>query len=297
MTDDSADNQKRVQAALILTATFMLVEVAGGVLSGSLALLADAGHMLTDTLALGLALMAFRLSSKPADAKRSYGYHRFQTLAAFVNGLGLLAIVAWIAIEAFRRLLDPPPIIGGMMLAVAGAGLLVNVVAFIFLHGGDQENLNIRGAVLHVIGDLLGSVAAIVAALVVLLTGWLPADPLLSLAVACLILRSAWKLVTRSAHILLEGTPEWLDVERMQRDLVAAVPQIEGIHHVHVWGLTPQRLMLTMHVSVCGTQEEMIDVVRVIKGRLQADFGIRHSTIEVEAGVCADHGIGRPSPG
>lgn len=294
MSEHSPDNRKRVRAALVLTATFMLVEVAGGVLSGSLALLADAGHMLTDSLALGLALLAFRISARPADARRSYGYHRFQTLAAFVNGLGLVAIVVWILVEAAGRLLDPPPIAGGLMLAVAAAGLLVNIVAFLILHGGDQENLNVRGALLHVMGDLLGSVAAIAGAIVILLTGWLPIDPLLSVIVALLILRSAWELITRSAHILLEGTPEWLDVDRMQATLVESVPEIDGIHHVHVWGLTPQRLMLTMHVSVRERREDAdpdrsaTRTVRRIKRLLHSEFGIVHSTIEVECGTCAD---------
>lgn len=294
MSGHSADNRKRVRAALILTAAFTLVEITGGILSGSLALIADAGHMLTDTLALGLALLAFRISARPADAKRSYGYHRFQTLAAFVNGLGLVAIVVWILIEAAGRVLDPPPIAGGLMLAVAVAGLLVNVVAFLILHGGDQENLNVRGAMLHVMGDLLGSLAAITAAVVILLTGWLPIDPLLSVVVALLILRSAWDLIVRSAHILLEGTPEWLDVNRMQAKLVESVPEIEGIHHVHVWGLTPQRLMLTMHVSVCESPDaadpdrSATRIVRSIKSLLQSEFGILHSTIEVETDVCAD---------
>lgn len=301
MTDDSTDNRKRVQAALVLTATFMLVEVAGGLLSGSLALLADAGHMLTDSLALGLALLAFRISARPADARRSYGYHRFQTLAAFVNGLGLVAIVIWIVVEAAQRMLAPPPIAGGIMLTVAAAGLLVNVIAFLILHGGDQGNLNVRGALLHVLGDMLGSVAAITAAVVILLTGWLPIDPLLSVVVALLILRSAWDLITRSAHILLEGTPEWLDVDKMQQTLVEAVPQIDGIHHVHVWGLTPQRLMLTMHVTVCGDEGDdphgATRTVRRIKSLLQTEFGIRHSTIEVETGACSDEHEARPGAG
>jgi cobalt-zinc-cadmium efflux system protein len=288
MTDDTRDNRMRLWIALVLTSAFMLVEVAGGVLSGSLALLADAGHMLTDSLALALALLAFRLSLRPADPKRSYGYHRFQTLAAFVNGLGLLGIVLWILVEAAGRLLAPPPIQGGMMLVVAAGGLLVNFVVFLILHGGDQENLNMRGAMLHVIGDLLGSIAAISAAVVIVLTGWLPIDPLLSVVVAGLILRSAWQLVRRSAHILLEGTPETLDVSGMQQSLMAAMPQIASIHHVHVWGLTPQRLMLTMHVSLNGDIRDSTIVVRKIKQVLRAEFGIRHSTIEFELDDCAD---------
>jgi cobalt-zinc-cadmium efflux system protein len=292
MSDDRANpgsNIRRVQIALVLTGTFMLVEVIGGVLSGSLALLADAGHMLTDTMALALAVVAFRVSSRPADSKRSYGYQRFQILAAFVNGLSLLIIVGWILFEAVRRLMAPPEVTGSMMLAVASAGLLVNIFAFVVLHGGDQENLNIRGAALHVAGDLLGSVAAIVAATVIIYSAWMPIDPLLSVLVALLILRSAWHLVRRSAHILLEGAPEWLDHDRMQRRLVERVPAIQSIHHVHVWGLTQQHLMLTMHVALSGNPPDPTAVVRRVKGVLREDFGISHSTIEIETDDCADH--------
>ncbi|HLT92797.1 MAG TPA: cation diffusion facilitator family transporter [Woeseiaceae bacterium] len=285
-----ADNRRRVQVALVLTATFMVVEVVGGLLSGSLALLADAGHMLTDTMALTLAAVAFHVSARPADAKRSFGYHRFQILAAFVNGLTLLVIVGWILFEALTRFMNPPAVQADVMLTIAVAGLLVNVVVFGILHGGDRENLNIRGAALHVLGDLLGSVAAIVAAVVILATGWMPIDPLLSVVVAALILRSGWLLVKRSAHILLEGTPEWLDVEDMQASLRAGVPQIRGIHHVHVWGLTPQYVMLTMHVVLERDHGDTTHIVRRMKHLLKDEFGIRHSTIEVETGECADGG-------
>ena len=285
----SDDNKRRVKIALVLTATFMVVEVIGGILSGSLALLADAGHMLTDTMALTLAAVAFGVSARPADSKRSYGYHRFQILAAFVNGLSLLLVVGWILIEAMRRLMSPQDVMGTTMLIVASAGLLVNIIAFIVLHGGDRENLNIRGAALHVAGDLLGSIAAIVAAIVIIFTAWMPIDPILSVVVALLILRSAWYLVKRSAHILLEGAPEWLDQDSMQNRLVERIPAINSIHHVHVWGLTPQHLMLTMHVALNDSPTDATAVVRRVKAILREDFGIRHSTIEIETEDCADH--------
>jgi cobalt-zinc-cadmium efflux system protein len=282
-------NIKRVQLALMLTGIFMLVEVVGGIISGSLALLADAGHMLTDTMALGLAAFAFRVSSRPADTRRSYGYQRFQIIAAFVNGLSLLFIVGWILFEAVMRLIEPPEVIGGTMLIVASAGLVVNILVFSILHSGDQENLNIRGAVLHVLGDLLGSVAAIIAAVVIIQTGWMPIDPILSVLVAMLIFRSAWQLVRRSAHILLEGAPEWLDLDDMQQKIVAAVPEVKEIHHVHVWGLTPQHPMLTMHVVLAEKPDDPTTVIRSVKQALKSDFAINHSTIEVEIGDCADH--------
>ena len=284
----SRSNSKRVQMALLLTGFFMFVEVIGGILSGSLALLADAGHMLTDTMALALAAVAFRVSSRPADSKRSYGYQRFQILAAFVNGLSLLVIVGWILFEAVRRLMSPSEVMGPMMLAVASVGLLVNIFAFIVLHGGDKDNLNIQGAVLHVAGDLLGSVAAIVAAIVIIYTAWMPIDPILSILVALLILRSAWHLLKRSAHILLEGAPEWLDQDSMQDRLIERIPAVNSIHHVHVWGLTPQHLMLTMHVALKGNPPDPTAVVRRVKNVLREDFGISHSTIEIETDDCAD---------
>ncbi len=281
-------NIKRVQIALALTGTFMLVEVAGGILSGSLALLADAGHMLTDTMALALSAIAFRMSSRPADAKRSYGYQRFQILAAFVNGLSLLVIVGWILVEAIQRIVQPSPVMGQTMLIVAAAGLLVNVIVFFVLHGGDQENLNMRGAALHVLGDLLGSVAAVTAALIILSTGWMPIDPILSVGVAMLIFRSAWHLVKRSGHILLEGAPEWLDVDAMQSKIIASNPEVKEIHHVHVWGLTPQHPMLTMHVALKQIQSNTTAIIRSIKDLLKNEYGIDHSTIEVECDDCAD---------
>ena len=282
-------NLTRVLIALVLTGTFMVVEVIGGIISGSLALLADAGHMLTDTMALALAAAAFHVSKRPAGGSLTYGYQRFQILAAFVNGLSLLAIVGWIFYEAVQRFVSPRDILAETMLIVAAAGLIVNVISFAVLHTGDQENLNIRGAALHVAGDLLGSVAAIVAAIVIIYTGWTLIDPILSIAVAFLILRSAWVLVKRSAHVLLEGAPDWLDVAEMESRIIARVPGVEGIHHVHVWGLTPQQLMLTMHLALAAEVPSQSGVVREVKAFLDNEYGIGHSTIEVEVDGCADH--------
>lgn len=282
-------NMRRVTIALVLTATFMVVEVVGGIISGSLALLADAGHMLTDTMALALAAVAFHVSKRPADHRLTYGYQRFQILAAFVNGLSLLIIVGWILFEAVNRFLSPSNVIGGTMLIVAAAGLIVNIIAFVVLHGGDRDNLNIRGAALHVAGDLLGSVAAIIAAIVIIYTGWVPIDPILSVAVAMLILRSAWILLKRSSHVLLEGAPEWLNMEAMQDLIIGRVPAVTGIHHVHVWGLTPQDLMLTMHVRMGAEPVNPTEVIRRVKAVLREQYGIDHSTIEIEIDACADH--------
>jgi len=287
--DANGKNLQRVMIALVLTGLFMVVEIVGGIISGSLALLADAGHMLTDTMALALAAMAFHVSKRPPDGKLTFGYQRFQILAAFVNGISLLAIVGWILFEAVMRFLNPNEILGETMLVVAAAGLLVNLISFAVLHSGDQDNLNIRGAALHVAGDLLGSVAAIVAALVIIYTAWTPIDPILSVAVAMLILKSAWSLVKRSAHILLEGAPEWLDVAAMQERVVAGVPGVGEIHHVHIWGLTPQELILTMHMTVVDAARSQSDVVRDTKQFMKDEYGIAHSTIEVDVDGCSDH--------
>jgi len=287
--DHASGNMRRVLIALVLTGTFMIVEVIGGIISGSLALLADAGHMLTDTMALALAAAAFQVSKRPADAKLTYGYQRFQILAAFVNGLSLILIVAWILYEAVDRFRNPTEILGNTMLLIAAIGLVVNLVSFLVLHGGDRDNLNIRGAAIHVAGDLLGSVAAIIAALVIIYTGWTPIDPLLSVAVAFLILRSAWVLVKRSAHVLLEGAPEWLDLDTMQERIISKVPTVIEIHHVHVWGLTPQDLMLTMHVRLQGAPTNPTECIRHIKAVLKDEYGIGHTTVEIETEDCADH--------
>ena len=282
-------NMRRVTIALVLTGTFMIVEVVGGILSGSLALLADAGHMLTDTMALALAAVAFHVSKRPADTRLTYGYQRFQILAAFVNGLSLLLIVGWILFEAVNRFLAPQEVMGRTMLIVAAAGLVINIISFVVLHGGDRDNLNIRGAALHVAGDLLGSVAAIVAAIVIIYTGWMQIDPILSIAVAILILKSAWALVKRSAHVLLEGAPEWLDFDEMNDKIVAGIPEVTSIHHVHVWGMTPQDLMLTMHICVDTEPGNPTDIIRRVKALLREQYGIGHSTIEIETVDCADH--------
>jgi len=289
MSHTHSGSQRRVTIALVLTGTFMLVEVVGGILSGSLALLADAGHMLTDTMALGLSAMAFHVSRRPPDGSLTYGYQRFQILAAFVNGLSLLVIVGWILFEAFSRFLNPREIMAETMLVIATVGLVVNLISFVVLHTGDRDNLNMRGAALHVAGDLLGSIAAIVAALVIITTGWVLIDPLLSIVVAGLILRSAWSLVKRSAHVLLEGAPEWLDVDAMQQRIIDHVPGVDGIHHVHIWGLTPQQLMLTMHVTVSEPIASQSAVIRDVKTLLQQEYGVGHSTIEIEIDGCADH--------
>lgn len=292
--DDGPGNEWRVGLAAVLTGLFMLAEVAGGIVSGSLALLADAGHMLTDFASLGLAWYGFRLAKRPADWQRTYGYDRFSILIAFTNGLALFAIAFWIVLEAWHRINDPGEVLGGLMAWVAAAGLAVNILAFLTLHGGDRDNLNMRAAALHVVGDLLGSVAAIVAAIVILTTGWTPIDPILSVVVALIILRSAWYVVQDSSHILLEGAPAHLDTREIKRDLEAQIREIENIHHVHAWSLTQERTMVTLHARVAGGKGTPEEAARRIKTRLRDKFGIDHATVEVEFEGCAD-GAARPT--
>lgn len=280
-------NETRIAIAAVLTGAFMILEVAGGLISGSLALIADAGHMLTDFAALGLGWFGFRLARKPGDSARTYGYDRFQVLVAFVNGLALFLIAGIIVFEAWQRLTDPGPILGGTMLAIAVAGLVVNIVVFAILNGADRDNLNIRGAVLHVLGDLLGSVAAIVAAVVILYTGWVPIDPILSVLVSVIILVSAWRLVRDAGHVLLEGAPTDLDVADVAPHLVGTVAGVVEVHHVHAWSITPERKMATLHACL-DDDADGIAVTRAIKAELKSRFSIGHATVEIELGQCAD---------
>ena len=238
---------------------------------------------------LALAFAGFWFGRRPADAKRSYGYRRFEVLAAWVNGLLLSGLALWIMVEAALRLLQPHAVQAGPMLAVAAIGLLVNLFTLWFLEHGPSDHINLRGAILHVIGDLLGSCAAIVAALVILATGWVPIDPLLSLVIALLILRSAAALVRSATHILLEGTPDEIDLRNLSEEVTRSVPAIAGVHHLHAWSLTSGRPMLTLHVSLIPGADENA-ALRAVKDKLLADFGISHSVVQIETGPCPDSG-------
>jgi cobalt-zinc-cadmium efflux system protein len=280
------DNEAIVGRAFVLIAAFMGVEVAGGLLANSLTLLADAGHMFLDATALGLSWYALRLSKRDNDHNLSYGYHRFQVLAAFINGLTIFALIIWILLEAYSRLRAPEGMLALPALSVAVVGLIVNIVAFRWLHGA-QDNANVRSAALHVMGDLLGSAAAIVAALTVYLTGWLYADPLLALVIVVILGRGAWRVLKDSAHILLEGVPKGINLKEIADTLAARVPGVIEVHHVHAWALTAEKPLVTLHASV-DEQSELGGVVARMKTVLASDFGIDHSTIQVEHGLCPD---------
>lgn len=283
-----AKNETRMGIAALITGGFMIVELAGGIVANSLALIADAGHMLTDFASLSLAWFAFRLARRPADWKRTFGFDRFQVLVAFTNGLALFVIAGWIVYEAIDRLIaGEAHVAGGIMVVIGVAGLLVNIVSFLLLRGADRENLNVRGAALHVLGDLLGSVAALAAGVVIMLTGWTPIDPILSVVVALIILRSGWFVVSESAHILLEGAPHELDTREIAPDLVGNVPGVDEVHHVHVWSITQSRRMVTLH-AVIGDASEIDAVIQGVKARLKQKFNLDHATVEVERCQCAD---------
>ena len=280
-------NEQRTFWAAALTAGFMIFELVGGIAAGSLALIADAAHMLTDCVSLAFAWYAFRLARRPADMRRSYGFDRMQIVVAYTNGIAMILVVAWILVEAISRLLSPEHVDAKTMLWVAAAGLLANIAAFFILHGADRDNLNIRGALLHVLGDMLGSVAAIVAAVVIAFTGFMPIDPILSGLVGLLLLTSAVRLVRDAGHILLEGAPSHLSADEIAQDILQTCPGVEDVHHIHVWALTNERPMLTLHARL-SENARVANVVSQIKARLKTRFGIDHATIEVEQGACAD---------
>lgn len=284
-------DKTRVLIAACLTGGFMVAEAVGGLVTGSLALLADAGHMLSDTVSLVLAWYAFHLAGRKATPRLTYGFDRVKTLVAYTNGLTIFLIGIWIVYEALHRMAEPAPVLGGPMLAIAVLGLAVNLGAFYALHGGDRENLNMRGAILHVLGDMLGSVAAIAAAVVILYTGWYPIDPILSALVALLLFRSAWGLVKEAGHMLLEGTPAGLDRDDIARDVEANVEGVAGIHHMHVWSLDGSRNIATLHATIREGADPHATICD-IKLRLARLHRIDHATVEPEFGQCADRPAG-----
>ena len=276
----SASNERVVFIGFLLTAVFMFAEIIAGVLSGSLALIADAGHMLTDAAALLLAWAAFRFGRRASDNQRSFGYMRLEVVAGLINAVTLFALVGWIIYEAIKRFMTPHEVLAGPMFIVAVLGLVINVVVFLVLSRGDKEHVNIRGAMVHVLGDLLGSVAAIAAAVTIWLTGWMPIDPILSVLVSLLVLRSAWALFRNSLHILMEGTPGNVVIEELSTALVSKVPGVREVRHVHVWSITSGKPVATLEVVLASGADAPL-VTRSVKALLLADYGISHSTIEI----------------
>ena len=276
---DARDQMRRLRIALVITATFLVAEVAGGILSNSLALLADAGHMLPDVAALALSLFVAWFSRQPHDQRRTYGYLRWEILAAFLNGATLLLISAWISIEAVMRLRQPEAVESGLMLVVAIAGIVANIAAALVLHPASEASLNLRGAYLHVVGDLLGSVATVIAALLVRYTGWLVADPIASILMTLLIVRGAWRLVRESIDVLLESTPSHIAVGTVRRQL-EAIPGIESVHDLHVWTVTSGVVAMSVHAIVREPERHQHVLEHVHDAMLL--FGIQHVTVQLE---------------
>jgi cobalt-zinc-cadmium efflux system protein len=271
--------ERRLILALLILGSFTLVEALGGYFANSIALLAEAAHMLADSAALVLAVIAIRVGRRPASMRRTYGHRRYQPLTAFINGQALLIITLWVVYEAVLRLMHRPAVNGGLMLAIALIGGVANLAAFLALSGA--RSLNERGARAHVLSDLLGSTAASAAALVILGTGWTYADPLLSLVVSALIFRSAWTLTRESADVLLEGAPAGLDARRIEAELLGSVPGLAGVHHVHVWSMTGEESTVTLHAHlVSGTQHHV--VLAAIHARLKERLQVEHTTVQIE---------------
>jgi len=272
-----------LKQAFLLTACILVVEVAAGFASHSLALLSDAGHILTDVVALGLAWFAVEQSKRPADSRRTYGYHRVGILTAMLNGATLIAIVFAIAFEAARRFVNPEPVEGGLVIVAALVAIGVNIYIALRLRGG-QGNINIRAAMLHVIGDLAASVGVVVAGAIILLTGWLYADPLISVAIAALIAWGAIRIVLDTINILLEGTPKGLDLEQVRAEILST-KGVDSVHDLHVWSLTPQQMALSCHIVVAEDQSaaDGEHLIYTIDERVCDRFGIGHTTIQLEA--------------
>ncbi len=271
----------RLGMVFAMTAIFMVVEAIGGWVSGSLALLADAGHMLTDVGALGLTLLTAWIARRPADQTKTYGYLRWEILAALVNGAVLFGLAGWVVVEAIGRISHPAPIQGGVFFAIATAGLVINGIALALLHGHHEGHLNTRGAYLHILGDLLGSVGAVIAAVIVLATGWTLADPIVSVVLSLLILVGAWRLVRESTDVLLEAVPSHISMPEVERR-IAALPGVTAVHDLHVWTVANGIVAMSGHAVVPDLPSHP-DVLARIRATL-GELGIHHVTVQLECG-------------
>lgn len=279
-----AQHRKRLAIVLVLVTVYMVAEVIGGILTNSLALLADAGHMLSDAVALGLSLFAIWIAQKPPTPRHTYGYYRTEILAALVNGATLVAISIYIFYEAFRRLVEPPEVQGPLMMGIATGGLLVNLIGLWVLNAGRHESLNVRGAYLHVLTDALGSVGAMTAGGLIWAFGWYWADPVASVAIGVLVLYSSWSLLRETVSVLMEGAPGHIDVDEVRR-AIRALPGVQAVHDLHVWTITSGLVALSGHVVVGEDHFGQSTLARV-RSLLEDRFGIDHSTIQLEVEAC-----------
>ena len=275
----NVDTRRRLTLAFVITLVVMAVELFGSWLSGSLALLADAGHMLADGAALAIALFAAWIAQRPATPQRSFGFMRLEVFAALVNGAVLILIAIGIGVEAWRRLRAPPAVNGTLLAGVAAIGLLANIVAVAILHRGHEHSLNQRGAYLHVVGDLLGSVGALLAGAIVITTGWTLADPLISVLIGMLVLVSAWRLVKESTDVLLEATPRHIALSEVHERIVS-VPGVESVHDLHLWTVTSGVVAMSGHLVVKNPIDNQ-PILEAVQGRMR-ELGIQHVTVQVE---------------
>ena len=273
-------HKSRLLGALALTTSFMLIEVVGGLWTGSLALLADAAHMLTDAGGLALALIAIRFAERPATPQKTYGYVRMEVLSALTNAVVLLLLTIYILYEAYQRFLNPPEILSGPMLAVAVAGLAVNLISMKLLSVGQSESLNVKGAYFEVLSDMLGSLGVIVAAGVVMLTGWTLADPIVGAGIGLFIVPRTWILLKQAVHILMEGTPPEVDIDLLERSL-REIPGVTAVHDLHVWTITSGMDAVSCHLVVADMAEARKTLVSA-REALAKRFGLTHATIQIE---------------
>ena len=276
-------NRRRLTITLVLAALYMVAELVGGLLANSLALLADAGHMLSDVGALGLSLFAIWIAQRPATPRRTYGYYRTEILAALANGAALIGISLFIFVEAVRRLLEPQPVMGALVMWIAVGGLAVNVAGLLILHGGKDESLNVRGAWLHLLTDALGSVGAILGGAAIWVFGWTWADPVVSIAIGLLVIYASWDLLRESVSVLLEGTPAHIDLEEVRRAMLE-VDGVEAVHDLHVWTITSGMEAMSGHVVVGDRHERRPsgEILAELHNVLHQRFGLGHLTIQIE---------------
>lgn len=281
-----AGSRRALGLTLALTAGFMVVEFIGGWLSGSLALISDAGHMLTDVLAIGLSLLAIKFATAPANGRKTYGFYRLEILAALANGVTLIALSGFIFYEAWQRFRQPAEIKSGLMIAVAFIGLLVNLAGFLILRASSRHSLNVRGAFLHVVGDMLSSVAVVAGGLVIRFTGWRLVDPALSVLIGLVILNGAFNLVRESVDILLEAAPVGIEAREVEQAMLA-VPGVRAVHHLHLWSLSSGINALSAHVQIEDQLTSQSDaLLDRMNDLLEERYGIAHSTIQLECGSC-----------
>jgi cobalt-zinc-cadmium efflux system protein len=284
----SSNLQKRLVWALGITFVIFVAEITGGFLSNSLALKSDAGHLFGDIMALGLSLLAVRISLRPASPRRTYGYHRAEVFAAVINGVTLMFLAGYIFVEAYRRLVEPEPIKSFLMLAVAIVGLLGNSVVIFRLHGHARENLNVKAAFLHVMGDMLASVGVVAGGIVMLLTGNYLADPIISLFVGCIILLGAFSVLREGANILLEGAPRNIDYDQLKEDM-ESIDGVVSVHDLHIWTISSSNVVLSAHIKVPDQPTHASQrILTKVTAFLKSKYRIQHATLQIECECCSE---------